>query len=145
MHISKVVLLLGTIIALSSGCASTKQLVPLPDQTKTIEDSSKARIYVLRPTTLGSAIAMTVWDAETKIGSTGPNGYLCWERTPGETEIRSRSENTVALPLTCKAGEVYYIGQHVRMGILFARTKLSVLPNEEGKEKTSKCKPPKVQ
>ena len=144
MKFTKMLLMLGAVISLSSGCASTKQLVALPDQTKTIEDSTKARIYVLRPIFLPPLISMTVSDGEEKIGSTGPNGYLCWERAPGETEIRSKSENTAVLPLTCKAGEVYYIGQHARVGALFARTSLSLLTEEQGKEKLTKCKPPHI-
>ncbi|HXU79707.1 MAG TPA: hypothetical protein VN794_24205 [Methylomirabilota bacterium] len=31
------------------GCASTVQYVPMPDQTKAVEDPSKGRIYVMRP------------------------------------------------------------------------------------------------
>ena len=144
MNVSRIVFMVGVIIVLSSGCASTKQLVPLPDQTKTVEDSSKARIYVIRPVLIASAISMSVSDGEMKVGSTGPKGYLCWERAPGTTEIRSKSENTAVLPITCKAGEVYYIGQHVRMGILFARNNLSLLTEDEGKAKLSKCKVPLV-
>ena len=145
MKLTNTLLMLGTLLALSSGCASTKQFVPLPDQTKSIEDPSRARIYVVRPTSLGGAISMTVSDGAKKIGSTGPNGYLCWERDPGDTEIRSKAENTAKLPLKCEAGMVYYIGQHVRMGILFARNKLTMLTDAAGKEKVSKCKPPQVQ
>jgi len=137
-------LLLGASIALLSGCASTRQLVPLPDQTKSVEDVSKARIYVVRPTSFGGAVSMAVLDGETKIGDTGPNGYLCWERTPGDTEIQSKSENTAKLPLKCEAGAVYYIKQHVIMGVMIARTKLSLLTDAEGKERVLKCKPPKV-
>jgi len=143
MTYTKTLLVLGAVIVLSSGCA-TKQFVPLPDQTKVIEDPSKARIYVLRPIFLPPLISMTVSDGEQKIGSTGPHGYLCWERAPGETEIRSQSENTAVLPLTCKAGEVYYIGQHARVGNLYARTALSILSEEQGKQKMTKCKPPSV-
>jgi hypothetical protein len=143
MKFTNMLLMLGAVIALSSGCA-TKQLVPLPDQTKVIEDPSKARIYVLRPIFLPPLIPMTVSDGDQKIGSTGPHGYLCWERAPGETEIRSKSENTAVLPLTCKAGEVYYIGQHARVGFSYARTALSLLSEEQGKEKMTKCKPPHI-
>ena len=47
---------------LLTGCASTRQFVALPDQTKTIENASKGRIYVMRPATVGGAISMNVSD-----------------------------------------------------------------------------------
>lgn len=88
---------------------------------------------------------MPINDGETKIGITGPKGYLCWERAPGDTTITSKAENTATLPLKCEAGMVYYVGQHMRMGLLNARTKLTLLPDAKGKEKLSECKPPKTE
>jgi hypothetical protein len=136
--------MLGVMALLSAGCATTKQLVPLPDQSKAIDDPTKARIYVLRPTSFAYAVAIGVRDGDMRIGSTGPNGYLCWEREPGETEIRSKAENTAVLKVKCDAGMTYFIAQNIRMGILFARNKLSQLSESEGKEKLKKCKPPKL-
>ena len=127
-----------------SGCASTTQFVPFPDQAKRLDDSNNARIYVVRPTSFGSAVGMKVSDAEKPIGETGPNGYLCWERQPGDAEVVSKAENTSRLTLKTEKGTVYYIQQHVQLGILFARNKLTLLSEAEGKEKLKNCKPPKV-
>jgi len=132
-------------VAMLTGCTSTRQFVPLPDQTKSVEDTSKARIYVVRPTVAGGAISMKVRDGEQEIGKTGANGYLCWERTPGETTIKSKAENTATLPLNTEAGAVYYVQQHIRIGILKARNKLSLLSTQEGEEALKKCKPPQVE
>jgi hypothetical protein len=44
------------------GCASPRQFVPMPDQSKTIEDPSKGRIYVIRPSSFGGAVGMNVAD-----------------------------------------------------------------------------------
>jgi len=126
------------------GCASTTQYVPLPDQSKTIEDPSKARIYVVRPTSFGAAVTFRVNDGKTFIGETGPNGYLCWERPIGRMEVIGVAENTSRLPVDVEQGTVYYIQQHVRMGIIKARNDLSLLSEAEGKSKLKKCKPPKV-
>jgi len=132
----------GAIIFLS-GCASTKQFVHFPDQSKPIENPQKARIYVARPTSLGGAISMKVSDENQMIGQTGPKGYLCWERTPGQTTIKGKAENTSELTLNTEQGKSYYIQQHVRIGIIMARNKLELLSAAEGKQKVSKCKPPK--
>jgi hypothetical protein len=131
------------VIVIVSGCASTKQYVHFPDQNKSIENPEKARIYVARPTSLGGVISMKVSDEGQAIGETGPNGYLCWECTPGKTTIKGKAENTSELNLNTEKGKSYYIQQHVRMGILMARNKLELLNDAEGKEKVSKCKPPK--
>ncbi len=78
-----------------TGCSSTQQFVPFPDQSKVVEDPSMGRIYVMRPATVGAAISMDVADDGKIIGSTGPHGFLCWERKPGDAVISSKAENTI--------------------------------------------------
>jgi len=126
------------------GCASTTQYVQLPDQSKPIEDPSKARIYVVRPTSFGAAVSMDVRDGDKIIGKTGANGYLCWEREAGQTEVVGKAENTSSLPVTAQEGMVYYIEQRVELGVMRARNRLTLLSEDEGKKKVGKCKPPKV-
>jgi len=132
-------------VAMVMRCASTKQFVPFPDQSKRIENPEMARIYVVRPTSFGSAILMDIKDGEKLIGKTGPKGYLCWEREPGETDIVGKAENTSTLPIILEKGLVYYIKQQVQMGIVVARNKLHLLTESEGKEEVAKCKPPAVE
>lgn len=123
-------------------CATTQQFRPLPDQTKAIEDSTKSRIYVLRPSFVGGAISMNVWDGNTQIGKTGPQGYLCWERNPDSTILFGKAENTSQLPINLQEGNVYYVEQQIRMGILFARNKLKLLSPQEGKDLLRSCTRP---
>ena len=47
-------LLILVLVAIVSGCASTTQFVPFPDQAKRLDDSNKTRIYVVRPTSFGA-------------------------------------------------------------------------------------------
>ena len=115
------------------GCASTQQFVPFPDQSKTTEDSTKGRIYVIRPATVGAGISMDVSDDGKIIGSTGPHGFLCWEREPGETIISSKAENTSAVKVPVKAGQAHYIFQHLAMGWVMARNRMEIVTEEEGK------------
>jgi len=145
MKTSARLLLCAFALVCLAGCAGTHQYVPLPDQTKPIQNPGMARIYVMRPGSLGSAVSMDVTDGGTLIGKTGPKGILCWERQPGEIELVSESENTYKLPLKVERGMVYYIKQHVRMGWLYARTKLSLLSESEGKEMMAKCKLPSIE
>jgi hypothetical protein len=130
---------------LLTGCASTRQFVPLPDQAQRIQDSSKGRIYVMRPASVGSAVSMQVSDGGKFIGSTGAHGFLCWEREPGDTIISSTSEGASQAALTVQPGIVYYVFQHVRLGLLIARSELEIVSEEKGREVLRKCHPPKIE
>lgn len=138
----KCLLTVVVLLTLATGCASTKQFVPFPDQNKSV-GVDKTRIYVVRPTSIGCGVSMKVSDGGQLIGETGPKSYLCWERKPGAVEINSKAENTDTLSLDAQAGKAYYIQQHIRPGILYARNKLTLLNEAEGKELISKCSPAK--
>lgn len=140
----KVLFLIG-IVAIVSGCASTRQYVKFPDQSVDLEDPAKARIYVARPTSFGGAVSMTVSDGDIVIGKTGPKGYLCWERNPGEMTLTGKAENADLEKMSIQQGYVYYFEQKVKMGILMARNDIIQVEGEEGRKIVSKCKPPKVE
>ena len=130
---------------LLAACASTVQRVPMPDQTKVVENPAKGRIYVMRPSDAGSTIRMDIVDGADRIGHTGPGGYLCWERDPGDVVVASRSENTSRVSLVVRPGTVHYILQHIRMGIWLKRTDLEVVEEERGRTELKKCKPARVE
>lgn len=127
------------------GCASTKQFVPMPNQAQSIENTNKGRIYVMRPSALGSAVGMNVADGGNPIGSTGPGGYLCWERDPGDVLVSSTSENTSRVALAVRPGSIHYVLQNIRMGFWVARTDLEVLDDVRGKKELARCKPAKCE
>jgi len=131
------------LITLMAACASTEQYAPFPDQGKMVEDPSKGRIYVMRPTLFGCAISMDVLDGGSKIGKTGPGGYLCWEREPGSTIITGKAENTASLSIDVKPGSVTYIHQGVRMGIVYARNVLELMGEAKGQGELADCDPPR--
>lgn len=133
-----------TVLCSALGCASTKQYVSMPDQSLLLENPGQSRIYVMRPAFVGAAIPMGVRDGDILIGSTGSKGYLCWEREPGITKIASKSENTSTVELNAQAGSIYYLIQHVQMGLLIARNKLVLVDEAKGQEALQKCKPPTV-
>ncbi len=55
------------------------------------------------------------------------------QSAPG-SRISYRSENDATLTLSTEAGKNYYVWQEVKMGLLMARTKLSQVSEEEGKQ-----------
>jgi hypothetical protein len=142
---SPVALTASLAVLLLAGCAGSKQFVPMPDLSKPVADTSKGRIYVLRPSSLGGSVGMNVADGGNPIGSTGPKGFLCWEREPGDVIVSSTSENTSRVSLPVRAGSIHYVLQNIRMGIWLARTDLEVIDGERAKKELAKCKPAKIQ
>jgi nitrous oxide reductase accessory protein NosL len=130
---------------LVAGCASTVQYVPMPDQSKAVDDPAKGRIYVMRPASVGGGVGMNVSDSGNPIGKTGPKGFLCWERQPGDAEISSSAENVSKVSVPVRPGSIHYVFQHLRMGIWIARNELELVGEEEGKKQLKKCKPAKYE
>lgn len=141
-------------LVLGSGCSSTRQFVPLPNQQQMIENPAQARIYVLRPERLlGAAAGMKVRDGSRRIGDLGTHSFLCWERDPGETTVYMDFDTSegfiIEMPevLNAERGSVYYL----RAGLL-SKTPFSTgtnkmdrlwrLDDAEGKLLLQKCKPP---
>jgi len=137
-------LMMGLMAASTMGCASTRQMAKLPNQSVRIENPEMARIYVVRPSFVGGAISMEVNDGDKTIGTTGGKGFLCWERQPGATTLSSKAENTSTLPLQVEKNTVYYVQQRIHMGFMMARNELVSRTEAEGQEDLKSCKPPKV-
>ena len=108
-------------------------------------DKEMATIYVLRPSSFGSAIKFGIYRDEKLIGKLGPKSYLAWTVKPDgkELTIMSKSENKDMLTINPQAGKTYYIKQKVKMGIAIARTGLEFIEENEGKEILRKLKAPK--
>jgi len=138
-----------SLIFLLSGCASTTQYVQLSDSAKkgnNFDNETMARIYVLRPSSFGSAITFKIYQGEKFIGELGPKSYLSWQVDPanGKIEVISKAENYSVLKVTPEVGKTYYIHQKVKMGWIMARTGLEWLTEEEALEMLKTLKAPKT-
>lgn len=125
-----------------TGCAATLQSAHFPDQTKVVEDAGKGRIYVIRPGLTGIGIGTEVRDDGKLIGSTGPHGFLCWERAPGNAVITSTAENTSEVQVPVQAGQVNYIVEQLDFGWISTVNRLEVVSEAEAAAALKKCKPP---
>ena len=133
--------LFSTCAFLLGGCTSSWQYVKAPDQALKVADTSKARIYLIRPDA-GSKMASTrLSDNGVLIGNTGPRGYLCWEREPGTMKLTSVSAGEAETELTVAAGGVYYLLQRVNPGFVYGKSSLTILPEEAGVALLKSCKP----
>jgi hypothetical protein len=116
------------------GCAS----VPMGDPARNAElktfkaKDNAASLYVYRNESMGAAVKMSVKVDGQPLGKTAAKTYLYKELTPGQHTIESSAENTSTLTLDAVAGKVYYVWQEVKMGVMSARTKLSLVDEQKG-------------
>ncbi|MDU8886994.1 hypothetical protein RXV94_12565 [Yeosuana sp. MJ-SS3] len=137
------------LIFLLLGCASTTQYAQHSDSNKNgnnYNNETMAQIYVLRPSSFGSAITFKIYEGEKFIGELGPKSYLSWQVDPaiGEIKVISKSENYSMLLVTPEVGKTYFIKQKVKMGWIMARTDLEWLTEKEALDMLKKLKAPKT-
>ena len=130
-------LILAAVIASSLvGCAS----VPMGDvkqdaalKTFTVP-ADKAGVYVYRNESMGGAVKMDVQVDGVAIGQTAAKTFLYKEVTPGKHIISSKAENTDTVEIDAKPGSLNYVWQEVKMGVMYARNKLHLVEEAEGKK-----------
>lgn len=133
------------VVALSAvlaGCASVPMADPQQDaalKTFTIAPN-KAGVYVYRNESMGGAVRMDVLIDGQPIGQTAAKTYLYKEVTPGKHTVISKAENDATLEIDAKPGTLTYIWQEVKMGVLSARSKLSLVSETEGKAGVTESK-----
>lgn len=118
------------------GCASVPKGDPQKDAAlKTFSSKENvAGIYIYRNESIGAAVRMDVEVDGKPLGQTAARTYIYTEVAPGKHTVTSKSENDDAVEVDTVAGKLYYIWQEVKMGILYARTKLHLMSEEEGRK-----------
>jgi hypothetical protein len=138
----KKLLTLIAVSALFTGCAS----VPMGDvkQDAALKEfkvaPDKAAIYVYRNESMGAAVKMDVEVDGAPIGQTAANTFLYKEVAPGKHTVTSKAENTDTVEVDAKPGTLTYIWQEVKMGVLYARNKLHVVSEQDGKKGVQETK-----
>jgi hypothetical protein len=126
-----------TFLALTvAGCASVPMGDARQDAVKKtfVAKPDVAGVYIYRNESMGGAVRMDVDIDGKTIGQTAAKTYFYAELAPGTHTITSKSENTDSLGIDVVAGKLYYIWQEVKMGVLYARTKLHIVSDDEGKK-----------
>lgn len=130
--------LIATVIFATSlvGCASVPMGDPKQDaalKTFTITPD-KAGVFIYRNESIGGAVKMDVAIDGNPIGQTAANTYLYKEVSPGKHSITSTSENADSIEIDATPGTLSYVWQEVKMGVLYARTKLHLVNDADGKK-----------
>ena len=139
MRSGLVLLLVCIVVSSFSGCVTTRQSAPMPDLNMAIDDASMARIYVVRPAGVGTAVPFNIYENGVHMGVLGTNSFLCWERDPGLIEVSAKSENESKVSLQVESGNAYYIKASPRMGLLKARVHLETTDVSTGMKLVGKC------
>lgn len=135
-------LLLLVFVALIMGGCATVGKMPVEMDLKIKEMKSpegKALVYIVRPSSFGFAIKMTVTCDGEYVGTTAGKRYIYTVLSPGNHLFVSKAENKSELSIVLEEGKTYYLEQQVKMGLIKARNKLVRLDEVEGRNKLSKC------
>ena len=97
-------------------------------------NKNKSNLYVYRNENFGAAISMDLAINGKEIGKTAAKTYFKLELEPGKYQVQSKSENVSVLDVILNAGENTFIWQEVKMGVLYARTKLTQVDANTGKK-----------
>jgi len=123
-------------IALSLvGCASVNMGDAQQDASakKFTAPKDNTAVYIYRNESMGGGVKMDVELDGKPIGQTAAKTYLYKEVAPGKHTLSSKAENTDSLEIDAKPGTLLYIWQEVKMGVLYARTKLHLVDEAQGK------------
>lgn len=90
--------------------------------------------YVYRNESMDEAMRMLVELNGKPIGQTAASTYLYLEVPPGKHAITAKAENTDTVEIDTKPGTIHYIWQEVKLGSLYARTKLHLVDEAQGKQ-----------
>lgn len=101
----------------------------------------QALVYVIRPTMNGNKIQTKLGVDGKWVGVNRGHNYFFLQLDPGEHYFCSKAENKSTLAVKVEAGKTYFVEQKMKVGLMKARNKLALLPDEEGKKKLAKCHP----
>ncbi len=136
------IILACTLVVNLCGCATVplapeemdmkaKNMAPPPD---------KGVVYLYRDETFGAGVKIGVKLDGRAMGKTAAKTYFMWILDPGMHEVVSEAENTSRLTFYAKPGETSYIWQEVKMGFLYARSKLQFVDQGKGRDGLNECK-----
>ena len=141
----KKLLVLGIFMAalsVMSGCASVPMASDEKDTAaKTFQvQPEKSNIYVYRNESMGGAVRMEVDIDGKQVGTTAAKTYLVVTVNPGKHTLISHAEGNNSLVVDTQAGKNHFVWQEVKMGVLYAGSKLQLVDDQTGKAGVGECK-----
>lgn len=104
-----------------SGCATT-HMTKLDEGPALISTPDQATLVIIRETFYGSGVVFGTYLDGTLIGETIGKDYFITLVSPGSHYVVIAAENTGVAHFDFKAGQTYFLGQGVTMGVWLVRT-----------------------
>ncbi len=134
---------LAAALLAATGCASVPMMPEADDlagKTFAAPPPDRAHLYVYRNESFGGGVKLGVLLDGYMAGETAAKTYALLPLAPGNHVVVSVAENREELPLQAVAGKTYFVWQEVKMGLLQARSKLTLVDEATGRAGVSECK-----
>lgn len=130
--------LMGFLSACSSDIEPRTPTMISSYQLPVAPDPKKGLVFVIRPGDKGSFTSFDVYlngrDEQTRMGVNNANQYVYFYARPGSYIISSKAENWDDALISVGAGQVLYVKQEARRGIVMARASLHTVSEAVGRQ-----------
>jgi hypothetical protein len=99
----------------------------------------RAHVYVYRNESMGAGVKMDLMLDGQQAGTTVAKTFALLPVRPGQHKLTSEAENTSELILAARPGEILFVWQEVKMGVLYARNKLQLVAPQVGTQGVLEC------
>jgi hypothetical protein len=126
-----------------SGCA-TVEMAPQTSSSKSKEfnapSQGKAGLYIYRDSILGKILRKDIWINGKCLGESGPDVFFYTEVEGGRShKIETESEfSPNAMELRAEPGQIYFIRQYIKLGLMVEGADLERVPEAQGKAAIAK-------
>ena len=140
-QLHRIIFITITLLA-SFSCTTLPTLDEMKSEVTNFEipkkpSKDKAMVYIVRHSLSGSIIKFDVFvdgkEDKDHMGYTRGDQYIYFEVSPGKHTIYSEAETFAEKEIELKAGEIIYINQEVKPGIIMARNNLKEVPETVAK------------
>jgi len=132
------------IFLIVSGCASVPTASLDEDTLRksfSAPTTSMSAIYIYRDSNYGAALKKSVSVDNIPLGQTAPKTYFYIEVAPGEHTLATESEfGDQTLTIETEAGEIYFVKQYIKMGLMIGGSNLKLVDETEGEKGVLKCR-----
>jgi hypothetical protein len=130
---------------LNINCAKTMQV-----HTLTNKQTNDPKIYVFRPSVMGYAIGINIYENKKIVGRIGAKGYIEWDTSPSEIILQaeggvSSDRNLDFVKIQAQLGKTYYFKLKSKaVSARFVDLSFDQISEREAKTYLAKLKQPKI-
>jgi|KBSMisStaDraftv2_1062788.scaffolds.fasta_scaffold256413_1 hypothetical protein len=128
-------------LAALAGCATVPMAAPADSARlkRQAPPPDAALVYLYRNESIGAGVHMDVQLDGRPAGQTVAMSYMVWQVPPGSHRLVSIAENDYDLTIDTEPGRRYFVWQEVKLGIMFARSRLQQVSASQGQAGVDEC------